>query len=83
MEGRATSIQNVVEATMVLSLYKELSSRYTYLRNSNQIAVISPYKAQVLCLHLLKEHVLRIWTKWHLPAPSKVQTLTPALVPCN
>ena len=82
MGGRATSIQNVVEATMVLSLYKELSSRYTYLRNSNQIAVISPYKAQVLCLRLLKGSS-RDWMNWYLQAPSKVQTLTPALLPCN
>lgn len=46
-EERATSILNVAEASMVLSLYMELRTRYSHLSSSNQIAVISPYKAQV------------------------------------
>jgi superfamily I DNA and/or RNA helicase len=82
MEGRATSIQNVVEATMVLSLYKELSSRYTYLENSNQIAVISPYKAQVLCLHRLKEPSRDLDG---MASPSSVKSPNPESCPspCN
>lgn len=48
IEERATSIMNVAEASMVLSLYMELRARYSHLSSSNQIAVISPYKAQVL-----------------------------------
>lgn len=47
IEERATSILNVAEASMVLSLYMELRARYSHLSSSNQIAVISPYKAQV------------------------------------
>ena len=46
-EERATSILNVAEASMVLSVYMELRARYSHLGSSNQIAVISPYKAQV------------------------------------
>ena len=48
IEERATSIQNAAEARMVLALYQELRARYSHLSSSNQIAVISPYKAQVL-----------------------------------
>ena len=48
IEERATSIQNAAEARMVLAIYQELRSRYSHLSSSNQIAVISPYKAQVL-----------------------------------
>ena len=48
IEERATSIQNAAEARMVLAIYQELRTRYSHLSSSNQIAVISPYKAQVL-----------------------------------
>lgn len=54
VEEGATSIINRMEAEMVLCIYRELVSRYPHLRNSHQIAIISPYSAQVepapLCL---------------------------------
>ena len=48
IEERATSIQNAAESCMVLAIYQELRARYSHLSSSNQIAVITPYKAQVL-----------------------------------
>ena len=47
VEEGATSIINKGEAELVLCLYRELVTRYPHLRTSNQIAVISPYSAQV------------------------------------
>ncbi|CAK0762015.1 hypothetical protein CVIRNUC_002915 [Coccomyxa viridis] len=58
IEERATSIQNAAEARMVLALYQELRARYSHLSSSNQIAVISPYKAQVALLRRKFEEVL-------------------------
>lgn len=47
VEEGATSIINKMEAEMVLCIYRELVSRYPHLRTSHQIAIISPYSAQV------------------------------------
>ncbi len=60
IEERATSILNVAEASMVLSLYMELRARYSHLSSSNQIAVISPYKAQVRPLTSLYRSLLSL-----------------------
>ncbi|CAL8467911.1 g7449 [Coccomyxa elongata] len=50
VEEGATSIINKMEAEMVLCIYRELVSRYPHLRTSHQIAIISPYSAQVKLL---------------------------------
>ncbi|KAK9909662.1 hypothetical protein WJX75_005776 [Coccomyxa subellipsoidea] len=50
IEEGATSIINKMEAEMVLCIYRELVSRYPHLRTSHQIAIISPYSAQVKLL---------------------------------
>jgi superfamily I DNA and/or RNA helicase len=47
IEEGATSIINKMEAEMVVCIYRELVSRYPHLRTSHQIAIISPYSAQV------------------------------------
>eukprot|EP00884_Botryococcus_braunii_P016658 jgi/Botrbrau1/3676/Bobra.0008s0007.1 len=41
------SLYNETEAELVIYLFAELTDRFEELRNSGQIAVISPYKAQV------------------------------------
>ena len=71
IEERATSIQNAAEARMVLALYQELRTRYSHLSSSNQIAVISPYKAQVLhCLGTAYMHSGSLFTHDVILLPS-------------
>jgi hypothetical protein len=55
IEEGATSIVNKGEAEMVLCIYTELVSRYPHLRASHQIAVISPYSAQVRLWRLISQ----------------------------
>jgi senataxin len=49
----SSSIQNVAEAQVVVSLYRELVHRNPGLKTKPSIAVISPYKAQVGLLRKL------------------------------
>ena len=44
----SSSLVNKTEAEMVMSLFLALVQRYPQLRASSSIAVISPYKAQVM-----------------------------------
>lgn len=46
-EEGSTSLVNDEEAKMVMFLYAELVTRYSQLSSGANIAVISPYKAQV------------------------------------
>lgn len=42
------STLNHAEVGLVIALFRELTSRFSSLRGGGRIAVISPYKAQVL-----------------------------------
>ncbi len=47
MPGGSSSLVNVREAEVVLSVYRELVHRHPDLRLTPAVGVISPYKAQV------------------------------------
>lgn len=50
----SSSLVNVTEVEMVLCVYAQLMSYHPELKSQGSVAVISPYKAQVQCLHTLR-----------------------------